>query len=90
MRTLLLALIGVYRLALSPWLGRRCRYEPTCSAYAAGAIELHGAFRGLRLAVRRLARCHPWGGMGYDPVPAARPHAAAGVSADENPSPRGA
>jgi putative membrane protein insertion efficiency factor len=83
MRFVLLALIGFYRLALSPWLGRRCRYEPTCSAYAAQAIERHGAWRGLWLAARRLGRCHPWGPAGYDPVPSAP------LGAVENPSPRG-
>lgn len=86
MRTVLLALIGFYQVALSPWLGRRCRYEPTCSAYAAEAIALHGVCRGVVLAARRLGRCHPWGGMGYDPVPLARPGDAG--RADENPSPR--
>lgn len=71
MRIALLTLIRIYRLALSPWLGRRCRYEPTCSAYAAEAIERHGAMRGVWLTARRLARCHPWGAAGYDPVPEA-------------------
>ncbi len=65
----LLALIRVYRFVVSPWLGTACRYHPSCSAYAVEAIERHGALRGLWLAVRRIARCHPWGGSGYDPVP---------------------
>lgn len=65
----LLALIWLYGFAVSPWLGNNCRYEPSCSAYAAEALRQHGAFRGSLLAVRRIGRCHPWGGSGYDPVP---------------------
>lgn len=66
----LLALpVHAYRLALSPWLGRNCRFAPTCSAYALEALETHGALRGGWLALRRIARCHPWGGEGFDPVP---------------------
>ena len=68
-RCLLLGAIRLYQLALSPWLGGRCRYEPTCSAYAAEAIELFGVRRGVWLAAKRIGRCHPWGGHGYDPVP---------------------
>jgi putative membrane protein insertion efficiency factor len=68
-RALLLRLIRLYQLTLSPWLGRQCRYEPTCSVYAAEAIERFGARRGLWLAGKRLSRCHPWGSSGYDPVP---------------------
>jgi putative membrane protein insertion efficiency factor len=70
-RASLLGLIRLYQLTLSPWLGRGCRYEPTCSRYAAEAIERFGAARGVWLAARRLGRCHPWGPSGYDPVPAA-------------------
>jgi putative membrane protein insertion efficiency factor len=65
----MLGLIRAYQLALSPWLGRTCRYQPTCSEYAAQAIALHGPMRGGWLALRRLLSCHPWGGSGYDPVP---------------------
>jgi putative membrane protein insertion efficiency factor len=68
-RAALLGLIRLYQVTLSPWLGNPCRYEPTCSRYAAEAIERHGALRGVWLAARRLGRCHPWGGSGYDPVP---------------------
>ena len=68
-RRTLLAAIKLYQLTLSPWLGRQCRYLPTCSAYAAEAIERFGALRGSWLALKRLGRCHPWGGSGYDPVP---------------------
>jgi uncharacterized protein len=66
----LLALpIRAYRLLLSPLLPPSCRFLPTCSDYAAEALQRHGAGHGLVLSLRRLARCHPWGGSGYDPVP---------------------
>jgi hypothetical protein len=61
--------IVAYRLALSPLLGPRCRFHPTCSAYALDALEQHGALRGLWLSIRRVGRCHPWHPGGYDPVP---------------------
>jgi putative membrane protein insertion efficiency factor len=67
-RTLILA-IKIYQLTLSPLLGRQCRYEPTCSVYAEEALRRFGVLRGGWLAVKRLGRCHPWGGTGYDPVP---------------------
>ncbi len=66
---ILVGLIRVYQLLLSPYLPASCRYHPGCSTYAAQAIVVHGPLRGLWLAVRRIVRCHPWGGMGYDPVP---------------------
>jgi putative membrane protein insertion efficiency factor len=71
-------LIRFYQLFVSPVLPPSCRYWPSCSAYAAEAIEVHGAWRGTALAMRRLLRCHPWGGSGYDPVPPATslPHGA--------------
>jgi putative membrane protein insertion efficiency factor len=69
--TLLLGLIRAYQLLLSPVLGPRCRFLPGCSAYAAEAIAVHGPTRGAWLAAKRVARCHPWGGSGYDPVPEA-------------------
>jgi len=62
-------LVKFYRYFLSPLLGPRCRYQPTCSAYALEAIEIHGAIKGGWLAAKRIGRCHPWGGFGYDPVP---------------------
>jgi putative membrane protein insertion efficiency factor len=61
--------VRVYRLVGSPWLGRHCRFQPTCSEYALGALERHGGGRGLWLTLRRVARCRPGGGAGYDPVP---------------------
>ena len=71
-RAVLTGTIRLYRLCLSPLLPPSCRYLPTCSEYAAEAIDRHGAGRGLLLALKRLARCHPWGGSGYDPVPEPR------------------
>ena len=65
----LLWLIALYQRSLSRVLPSVCRYEPSCSHYAYEAIERHGAVRGTWLAVRRIARCTPWGGRGYDPVP---------------------
>lgn len=70
----LLALpVRAYRLTFSPYVGHGCRFQPTCSAYALEALERHGAARGGWLTARRLCRCHPWGGHGYDPVPGADP-----------------
>lgn len=61
--------VRAYRLFLSPWLGNSCRFQPTCSVYALESLEKHGAIRGGWLAIRRIGRCHPMGGDGYDPVP---------------------
>ena len=64
------ALIFLYQRLVSPVLPSACRYHPTCSAYAAEALQVHGLFRGVLLAVARVGRCHPWGAGGLDPVPA--------------------
>lgn len=66
---LLILPIRFYQLCLSPLFPAACRYTPTCSQYAVEALRRHGALRGGMLALRRIARCHPWGGSGYDPVP---------------------
>jgi len=65
----LLGLVWIYRNAISPLIGANCRFQPTCSKYAEEALRKHGAFKGGWLAIRRIGRCHPWGGSGYDPVP---------------------
>lgn len=62
-------MIKVYHWAVSPWLGNRCRYVPSCSEYTMQALDQHGAIRGLWLGLKRIGRCHPWGGEGHDPVP---------------------
>ena len=69
MTRILLALIAGYKRAISPLLPRACRFYPSCSTYAAEAIARHGPMRGLVLAARRIARCHPFHPGGYDPVP---------------------
>jgi putative membrane protein insertion efficiency factor len=76
-----MALIRVYQILLSPFIGNQCRFHPSCSNYAMEAIETHGVFRGVLLAVRRLGRCHPFNPGGFDPVPG---RAAAHVDAKEN------
>lgn len=67
--TLLILPIRFYRAAISPMFPPACRYVPTCSQYAIEAITKYGPVKGLWLAVKRLLRCHPWGGSGFDPVP---------------------
>lgn len=65
----LIALIKVYQYGISPLLGPKCRFTPTCSQYAAEALQKHGLIKGFVLAIKRVSRCHPGGGSGYDPVP---------------------
>lgn len=69
MKYVLLKLVRFYQVAISPMLPPRCRYTPTCSQYAVEALQKHGACKGSMLALRRICRCHPLGGSGYDPVP---------------------
>ncbi|HFB99120.1 MAG TPA: membrane protein insertion efficiency factor YidD [Bryobacterales bacterium] len=71
MQRILIGILRAYKRWVSPWLPSACRFHPTCSVYAREAIERHGARRGLWLAVKRLARCHPFHPGGFDPVPAA-------------------
>lgn len=73
LRSALIAPIRLYQWTLSPLVGFNCRYAPSCSAYAIEAIATHGALRGLWLGAKRILRCHPWGGSGYDPVPLVGP-----------------
>jgi putative membrane protein insertion efficiency factor len=65
----LIGLVRLYQWTLSPWLGPRCRFDPTCSAYMIDALRRFGPFAGSWYGFRRFLRCHPWGGSGYDPVP---------------------
>ena len=74
MKILLCGLLRIYRYAVSPMLGERCRFHPSCSSYALEAIERLGVLRGSWLAIRRVARCHPWHPGGHDPVPTAISH----------------
>ena len=69
MKIVLIALVRFYRYAISPMLGRNCRFHPTCSEYAIEALERHGALRGGWMAAKRVGRCHPFNPGGYDPVP---------------------
>lgn len=68
----LIGLVRLYQATLAFFFRGACRFEPSCSRYAVDALKTHGAARGGMLALRRLSRCHPWGGAGYDPVPAPR------------------
>ena len=65
----LIALVRLYQFTLSPLVGGFCRFQPTCSNYSIEALRRHGAAKGAWFTLRRLLRCHPWGGHGYDPVP---------------------
>ena len=77
-------LVRAYQLLISPWLGRPCRHSPSCSAYAIEALRRFGVLRGGWLTVKRLARCHPWGTSGYDPVPAVPDPAPAAAESDRD------
>jgi uncharacterized protein len=65
---LFIGLIWVYKLMISPLLPGTCRFAPTCSQYGIEALKKHGFFKGMLLTIKRISRCHPWGGSGYDPV----------------------
>ena len=69
LKHIFLLLIRLYQGLLSPFLPNSCRFQPTCSEYAEQAVIKIGFFKGVRLAIRRISRCHPWGGSGFDPVP---------------------
>lgn len=69
MANILVLLIKLYQYTLSPFIGRSCRYTPTCSVYSIGAIKKYGPIKGGFMAIRRIVSCNPWGGSGYDPVP---------------------
>ena len=66
---MLIGLIRLYQITLSPYIGRACRYTPTCSNYGIEAIRKHGPFKGTWLTIKRVLSCNPWGGSGYDQVP---------------------
>ncbi|RLS60999.1 MAG: membrane protein insertion efficiency factor YidD [Planctomycetota bacterium] len=66
---MLIACVRGYQIVLGPILGGSCRFSPSCSFYALDALRQHGAWRGGKLTMKRLVRCHPWGGHGHDPVP---------------------
>jgi putative membrane protein insertion efficiency factor len=74
MRVVAIRLISFYQQVLSPYWPGTCRYTPTCSHYAQEAIQVHGLIRGSWLAAKRLGRCQPWGGQGFDPVPSQHHH----------------
>jgi len=68
MKQIVIFLVRAYRLLLSPYLPPSCRYQPTCSQYAEEALDKYGALKGGVIALKRISRCHPWGGSGYDPL----------------------
>jgi putative membrane protein insertion efficiency factor len=85
---ILILLVRAYQITLSPFVGGACRFLPSCSAYAIEAIATHGALRGSMLAARRLARCHPLGRAGFDPVPMLRSSSLDPRIGQSNPEPR--
>lgn len=81
---LLIGLVRFYQLAISPWLGSSCRYSPTCSQYMIDAVKEWGPLKGFWLGIKRIGRCHPWGGDGHDPVPSRISNDEQGISNDES------
>ena len=79
----LIVLVRGYQVLISPWLGRNCRHQPTCSAYTIEALREWGPVKGTWLGIRRIAKCHPWGSAGYDPVPL-RPKKGEGGGAEQD------
>lgn len=73
-KTFFIYLLKLYKKVISPLLPHACRFQPTCSEYMAEAIKIHGIFYGVYLGIKRILRCHPWGGSGFDPVPLKKPH----------------
>ncbi|MBR2034037.1 MAG: membrane protein insertion efficiency factor YidD [Alphaproteobacteria bacterium] len=69
MKTIMIGLIRFYQKCISPFLPNVCRYRPSCSEYFIQALQIHGIFKGTYIGTKRILRCHPWGGSGYDPVP---------------------
>ena len=65
----LILIIRIYQIFISPLAGNNCRYHPTCSAYFIKSLQIHGPIKGFVLGVKRISKCHPWGGKGFDPVP---------------------
>lgn len=79
-KSALLLLIRIYQLCISPMVGPRCRFYPTCSSYAMEAIRVHGAAMGMLLAIKRLCKCNPWHPGGFDPVPEKPEHASSSTT----------
>lgn len=69
MKHIAIFLVRLYQAGISPWFPASCRYTPTCSQYSVEAFQKYGFFKGSLLTIKRIGRCHPWGGHGYDPVP---------------------
>jgi putative membrane protein insertion efficiency factor len=74
LRKIFILPVRLYQYFISPWLGGNCRFQPTCSEYTIQAINEWGVLKGTWLGIRRISKCHPWGGHGYDPVPQKENH----------------
>lgn len=85
---ILIGIVRLYQVAISPWTPAACRYRPTCSTYAIEAIGRHGSGKGGWMALKRIGRCHPWGGSGWDPVPLAAEHEQQGPGDRTDDAPR--